>query len=83
MCLVCVLAIAFIGFVQVVHVHDNAKTFSHDCSICAVAHSGVLPRATYQPTPVFVPTCVVAQRLQSKESSEFFFTLHIRPPPSV
>jgi hypothetical protein len=78
------LAIAFAGFVQVSHVHtDSSKVAGHDCSFCSVAHSGVLSSATYQPTPAFIRTFVIAATAQAVESSDFIFALHIRPPPSA
>jgi hypothetical protein len=82
LCLLFVLAVAFTGFLQVSHVHSNdSKIAGHECSICAVAHSGVISCAPYQPAPVLVRTFFVAQAPQSRESAEFIFTLHIRPPP--
>ena len=82
LCLVCVLAMAFTGFVQVSHFHpDGSKLPGHDCSICPIAHAGVLSSANYEPTPVFIRTFVVAPATQLSESSDFIFTLHIRPPP--
>jgi hypothetical protein len=82
LCLVCVLAMAFTGFVQVSHFHpDSSKFPGHDCSICPIAHAGVLSSANYAPTPVFIRTSVVAPATQLTESSDFILTLHIRPPP--
>jgi hypothetical protein len=81
-CLVCVVAMAFTGFVQVSHFHpDGSKLPGHDCSICPIAHAGVLSSANYEPTPVFIRTSMVAPATQFTESSEFISTLHIRPPP--
>jgi hypothetical protein len=72
---------AFTGFVQVSHFHpDGSKLPGHDCSICPIAHAGVLSSANYEPTPVFVRTFFVAVTADSTESSELTFTLHIRPP---
>jgi hypothetical protein len=82
LCLVCVMAMAFTGFVQVSHFHpDGSKLSGHECSICPIAHAGVLSSANYAPIPVFVRTFFVAVATHSPESSDLVFTLHIRPPP--
>jgi len=84
LCFLCVLAVSFAGFVQASHVHsDNSKLTGHDCSMCSVAHSGVLSSAAYEPTPVLLRTIVVVPTTDSVESSDVIFTLHIRPPPAV
>jgi hypothetical protein len=82
LCLLCVLAMAFTGFVQVTHYHpDGSKLQGHDCSICPIAHAGVLSSANYEPTPVFIRTSIIVPAAQVSKSSGFTFTLHIRPPP--
>jgi len=74
---------AFTGFVQVSHVHpDGSKLPGHDCSICPIAHAGVLSSANYEPTPLFIRTSVVAPATEATESCDFIFSLHIRPPPT-
>jgi hypothetical protein len=80
--LICVLLVGFSGFAQAVHVHaDNAKLPSHECSICAVAHSGVIASATYQPSPVFVRSVLFVAPDIIHQTSAFVFSLRIRPPP--
>ena len=82
--LTCVLLMAFTGFVQAVHVHsDDAKLPSHECSICAVAHAGVLAKAQYRPTPVFVRTVMVLEPEAIAGALGFVSALRIRPPPAV
>jgi hypothetical protein len=82
--LICVLLVGFSGFAQAVHVHaDNAKVPSHECSICAVAHSGVIASATYQPSPVFVRSSLFVTPDVIHQSSGFIFSLRIRPPPQA
>jgi hypothetical protein len=82
--LVCVVLVALVGFIQAVHVHlDDSKLPSHECSICAVAHSGVVAQATYRPVPVIVRTVFVAAPDATAKSSGFIFSLRIRPPPTV
>jgi hypothetical protein len=81
--LLCVLLIAFTGTVQAIHVHsDNAKLPAHDCSLCSVAHAGVIGGNVYQLAPVFVGAYTALAPEYSSQSSEPLFSLHIRPPPA-
>jgi hypothetical protein len=82
--LICVLLVAFSGFAQAVHVHaDHAKLPSHECSLCSVAHSGVIASITYQPSPVFVRSVLFVAPDVIHQSSGFVFSLRIRPPPQA
>jgi hypothetical protein len=82
--LTCILLVVFIGVVQAVHVHSaNSKLPSHHCSVCSVAHSGVLGKALYRPVPVLVRAVLVVSPGASLKSSVVVWSLHIRPPPSV
>jgi hypothetical protein len=82
--LLCVVLVALVGFIQAVHVHlDDSKLPSHECSICAVAHSGVVGQASYRPVPVVVRTVLVAAPDATIKFSGFLFSLRIRPPPTV
>ncbi|HEY1799718.1 MAG TPA: hypothetical protein VGG46_02190 [Terriglobales bacterium] len=83
--LMCVLIVAFVGFVQAVHVHtDNSKVSTQDCTICSVAHSGVIQSVSVSPIPVF-HRIVAALQLPKifHQSSGYVFSLRIRPPPAV
>jgi hypothetical protein len=80
--LICVLLVGFSGFAQAVHVHsDKAKVPSHECSICSVAHSGVIASATYQPTRVVTRSALFVAPDAIHQTSGFVFSLRIRPPP--
>jgi hypothetical protein len=82
--LICVLLVGFSGFAQAVHVHsDNAKLPSHECSICSVAHSGVIASVTYQPSPVVTRSVLFVAPDAIHQTSGFVFSLRIRPPPSA
>jgi hypothetical protein len=82
--LLCILLVTFTGIVQAVHVHaDNSKLPSHECSVCSVAHSGVLSSAVYRPAPLFVRTVVTASPERTRSSFGFVSSLRIRPPPAV
>ncbi|MGA9039983.1 MAG: hypothetical protein WB421_05555 [Terriglobales bacterium] len=82
--LICVLLVGFSGFAQAVHVHnENSKLPSHECSICSVAHAGVIASVTYQPSPVFVRSVLFVAPDVIHQSSGFVFSLRIRPPPQA
>ncbi|HZR58557.1 MAG TPA: hypothetical protein VFA74_16935 [Terriglobales bacterium] len=82
--LVCVLLVAVSGFAQAIHVHpDDSRLPSHECSICSVAHAGVIASATYNPSPVFVQTELFVAPDAIHQSLGFSFSLRIRPPPAV
>jgi hypothetical protein len=82
--LICVLLVGFSGFAQAVHVHpDNGKLPSHECSICSVAHSGVIASVTYQPVPVVTRSVLFVAPDAIHQTSSFVFSLRIRPPPSA
>ena len=84
MSLLCVLLVAFVGVVQAVHVHsDNSKLPSHECSVCSVAHSGVLSTAVYRPFDLFVRAVLTVSPEVARKSSGVIFSLRIRPPPTV
>jgi hypothetical protein len=80
----CVLLVLFIGVVQAVHVHsENSKLPSHECSICSVAHAGLIRNAIENPAPVLVQTETVAVAAVTRKSSDIVLSFRIRPPPSV
>jgi hypothetical protein len=82
--LLCILLVAFTGIVQAVHVHtDNSKLPSHECSICSVAHAGVLISTVYRPVPLFVRRVLVASPQVEHSSFGFVSSLRIRPPPAA
>jgi hypothetical protein len=82
--LLCIALVAFIGVVQAVHVHaENSKIPSHECSICSVAHSGVLTSAVYRPVPLPVRAALIVSHDVVSKSSNVILSLYIRPPPTV
>jgi hypothetical protein len=82
--LLCVFLTAFTGYVQAVHVHGaDSKLPSHECSICSVAHSGVVGSTPYRPVPVFTRTLLAVLPEATTNSSGLVFSLRIRPPPGV
>jgi hypothetical protein len=82
--LLCVLLVTFVGVVQAVHVHsDNSKLPSHECSVCSVAHAGILSSTVYRPAPLFVRAALVVVPEAARNSLGFVSSLRIRPPPAV
>jgi hypothetical protein len=82
--LLCVLLVTFGALVQAIHVHSqNSKLSSHECSLCLVAHSGVLTGITSPLDPVFNRTAVVVTPDAQLHPSSFVLYLRIRPPPSA
>jgi hypothetical protein len=80
----CILLVTFVGVVQAVHVHtDNSKLPSHECSICSVAHSGILTSAVYRPVPVLVRSVLMLSPEAIGNSFGVIFSLRIRPPPTL
>jgi len=81
---ICVLLVLFIGFVAAVHSHpDNSRADERSCSVCVLAHAGVVPVALSAPVPVFASSAVHLTRTVSPLSLLFVSSLYIRPPPVV
>ena len=80
----CILLVLFVGFVAAVHSHpDNSSASERACSVCALAHSGVVPVALGAPVPVFSSYTLYVTRAHSPRSLLFVRSLYIRPPPMV
>lgn len=80
--LVCVFLILLTGFIAAVHVHPGqAAASDHACSICALAHAGVIPVALGAPVPIFVSSDAFEPAAQTSRSLFFVSSLYIRPPP--
>ena len=81
--LLCVLLIAFAGFVQSTHVHnDQPNSPSHECSVCSVVHAGVLPYSTTLPIPVIFESAHVVREEASPKLFAFASYHFSRPPPA-
>lgn len=80
----CVLLVIFIGTVSAVHAHlETSKAPEHSCSICALAHSGVVAVAISTPVPVFARSAVGLTAAVGLRSLLLVSSLYIRPPPAV
>lgn len=79
-----VVLVFFIGMVQAVHVHADESSLSHhECSLCSVAHAGVIAVAPHAPLPVVTQTILAVPQNPAHQSLGFASSLRIRPPPSV
>jgi len=82
--LLCILFVGFIGFVQANHIHsENSKLPSHECSICAVAHAGVLHQSSHQPLTLFARTPHFSIAQAASRRAGFSSSFRIRPPPAA
>ena len=80
----CVLLVIFIGTVSAVHAHpDTSKAPEHSCSICALAHSGVVAVTVSTPAPVLARYTVDATPAAGPRTLLLVYSLYIRPPPAV
>jgi hypothetical protein len=80
--LLCVLLITFAGFAQAIHVHsDNSELQGHACSVCSVAHAGVLGATVYQATALLFLTIFAPVSPAASKSAGFVSSPRIRPPP--
>ena len=82
--LLCVFLVMLVALAQASHVHpQNSKLPNHSCSICSVAHGGLLVKATYHPIPLFTSSIFIGLGQESTKSFLDISSLYIRPPPSV
>lgn len=81
---VCVFLIVLVGFVAAVHFHSDSGTAAdRACSVCALAHAGVLPAELHSQLLIFVPT-QISQAAEPALASLLSVSAHsIRPPPAV
>jgi hypothetical protein len=81
---ICVGLMLFVGIIQAVHVHtENSKLPSHECSVCSVAHAGIIRNAVQNPVPIFVHTESVSIAAVASKSAGVILSFRIRPPPAV
>jgi|SRR6516164_7817605 hypothetical protein len=80
--LLCVFLIFLVGFVAVAHLHSgNSATPDHSCSLCALAHAGVVPLVLNVPAPILVSSAMLDHSPEISPSLLLVSTLYIRPPP--
>lgn len=77
----CVCLIFFAASVQVTHVHPESAR--HDCSICSIAHAGVIATGTFEAVPVQAGVNLEYSAEPLVRSAKGTSVHFIRPPPSV
>jgi hypothetical protein len=76
--------VLLVSAIQATHVHtEDSKIPSHECTMCSVAHAGILNHVIPPPAPLFVQTSPVVVSEPISNASGFVSSLHIRPPPAV
>jgi hypothetical protein len=79
---VCVLLVCLTGFISAAHVHPaKANAPDRSCSVCAMAHAGVVPVELGSPIPVFTSSGTLEESAESVPSFALHSALYIRPPP--
>jgi hypothetical protein len=77
----CVFLVFFVASAQAIHSHPNS--IRHDCSVCSIAHAGVIATSAYQAALMFRPTALEICAGERASSFRPAVTHFIRPPPSV
>jgi hypothetical protein len=80
---VCVLLVLFVSFVSVVHSHSSDSNADRSCSVCALAHAGVVPVEIGQQIPILLPTVVSEVAAEKSHSLLLVSSSYIRPPPQA
>jgi hypothetical protein len=77
-----VFLILLAGFIAASHFHsDNPATPDHSCSLCALAHAGVVAVQLDLPVPLWVSSAVFEAVAETSHSLLLVSSLYIRPPP--
>jgi len=79
----CVLLVLFISFVAVAHSHSNDSNTERSCSICALAHAGVVPVEIGSQIPILIPAVISETAAESSHSLLLVSSSYIRPPPQA
>ena len=81
--LLCILLVAVVGIISAVHVHADAKLATHSCTLCAVAHAGVIATRAFNPAPRVSKARLLVIPNRAFYSFVLPLSLHIRPPPQA
>jgi hypothetical protein len=79
----CVLLVLFISFVAVAHSHSSDSNTDRSCSICALAHAGVVPVEIGAHVPILIPAVISETAAESSHSLLLVSSSYIRPPPQA
>jgi len=82
--LLCVVLVLLVSLVAVAHVHaKSVNGQDRSCSVCALAHSGVVTTEVSSPSFAFTSTALNATPAEQVHSLLLRSSLYIRPPPAV
>ena len=81
--ILCISLIFLTGFISAVHFHAEDSSGERGCSVCALAHAGVVPVALGAPVPVLVSSPALEPAAEASQSLLFVSSLNIRPPPAA
>jgi len=79
----CILLVLFISFVAVVHSHSVDSNADRSCSVCALAHAGVVPVEINAHVPILMPAVISETAAESSHSLLLVSSSYIRPPPQA
>jgi len=79
---VCALLVAFSATIQVAHAHELSGPAHSDCSLCMIAHAGIVPHAP-EVIPAPVEHAAGVEILPAETPRDcFIFGFYTRPPPA-
>ncbi len=82
--LLCVLLVFLTSFVAVAHFHpSNSESPDRSCSLCALAHTGVIVNNVATPAPIFAPSILAEIPATVSPSFLSISSNYIRPPPQA
>jgi hypothetical protein len=79
--MLCILLVLLTGFVAAAHFHPNDSGADHSCSLCALAHTGIVVTSVSQPLPVFTRSVLPEGSTPTQHFLLLVFSQYIRPPP--
>ena len=81
---ICISLIFLTSFVAVSHFHArDLSSPDRSCSLCALAHAGIVVNNAAVPTPVFAPSILAESPTATQHSLLLVSSHYIRPPPQA
>jgi hypothetical protein len=82
--LLCILLVFLTSFVAVAHFHpNNSGSADHSCSLCALAHAGIVVNNIVRPVPILAPSILAETPAITSHSFLLVASHYIRPPPQA
>jgi len=80
----CILLIFLTAFIAAVHFHaDQSAPSDRLCSVCALAHAGIVAVELGRQVPIFIPSAVSEPTAATPGSLLLVCSHFIRPPPAA